>query len=138
MKSKAFFFHAAAMFSFDVMQRIVFPSVLCFPKMFKLTSLRGHTTSGASVDRTSQVCSSAMLGLPIIENCEARFYGVPQWHKSVPDLIQICSVVLELNQADGRTDRHDQPYMRSLHAHRAKHAQQGKLELTITLKMCQF
>jgi hypothetical protein len=42
--------------------------VLHFPDIFYHTSLYGPVASGASVDPTSQVCSSAMLVKPIVWN----------------------------------------------------------------------
>jgi hypothetical protein len=45
-----------------------YTEVLYFPKIFNHTSLYGPIASGASVDPTSQVCSSAMLVLTIVGN----------------------------------------------------------------------
>jgi hypothetical protein len=47
--------------------------VLYFPKTYNNTSLYGPTASGASVDTTPQVRSSAMLVLPIIINIKVPF-----------------------------------------------------------------
>jgi hypothetical protein len=45
-----------------------FTKVSYFPKIFYHASLYGPTASGASVDPTLQVCSSAMLVLQIVGN----------------------------------------------------------------------
>jgi hypothetical protein len=42
-----------------------FSKVLYFPKIYNHTSLHGPIASGATVDPTSQVCSSTMLVLTI-------------------------------------------------------------------------
>jgi hypothetical protein len=57
-----------------------FSKVLYFLKTFHHTSLYGPTASGARADPSSQVCSSTMLVLPILDNCKVRFEGSPQWH----------------------------------------------------------
>jgi hypothetical protein len=50
-----------------------YTKVLYFPKVFSHTSQHVLIASGASVDPTSQVCSSAMLVSPIVENWQVRF-----------------------------------------------------------------
>jgi hypothetical protein len=45
-----------------------FSKDLCFPKIFYHTFLYVSIASGASVDPPSQICSSAMLVLPIVGN----------------------------------------------------------------------
>jgi hypothetical protein len=45
-----------------------YTKVLYFMKVSNHTSLYGPVASGASADPTSQVCSSAVLVLPIVEN----------------------------------------------------------------------
>jgi hypothetical protein len=72
VKSVFFLFHAAAMLLFYIIQRIT-TRVLYFPQIYNYTSLCGPIASGTSVDPTSQVCSSAMLVLPIAENLKVRF-----------------------------------------------------------------
>jgi hypothetical protein len=49
----------------------LFSKVLYFLKIH--TSLHGPIASGASVNPTSQVCSSAMLVLPIVEILKVQF-----------------------------------------------------------------
>jgi hypothetical protein len=46
----------------------------------------------------------------------------PDGIMSIPNFIQICPAVLELNHADRRTDRRGKPYLDSFHAHRANKA----------------
>jgi hypothetical protein len=125
VKSNIFFFHAATMLLFYIVQRIIIQIFCIFPKIFYHTSPYGPIASGASVDPTSQFCSSAMSILPIAESLKVRFYGSPQWnnvhtkfHPNPPS----GSRVESCGQTDGQTDRHDQPYMRSFHAYRAKNA----------------
>jgi hypothetical protein len=57
-----------------------FSKGLYFLKICNHTSSYVPTTSGANVDPTSQVCSSAMLVLPIVGNWKLRFFGCSQWH----------------------------------------------------------
>jgi hypothetical protein len=71
--------HATAMLLFYIIQSIIIHVLYC-SKFFCHTLLHGHITSGAVVDLTSQVCSSAMLVLPTVGNIKIRFYGRPQWH----------------------------------------------------------
>jgi hypothetical protein len=47
---------------------MIIPNYLYFPKIYDLASLYGPIASGTNVDPTSQVCLSAMLLLPIVEN----------------------------------------------------------------------
>jgi hypothetical protein len=42
--------------------------VLYFPRIYDHISLYGPIASGASIDHTSQVCSSAMFALPVVGN----------------------------------------------------------------------
>jgi hypothetical protein len=51
--------------------------VLYFPKIYNHTLLNGPIASGASVDPTSQVCSSAMLILPIL-GCRKMFENLTE------------------------------------------------------------
>jgi hypothetical protein len=96
--------------------------VLYFMKNYNLTSLYGPNASGASVNPTSQVFSSAMLVLLIVGSWIVRFKGRFQWHdvhtKFHPNPSSGSRV-----ESCGRTDRHDQPYMRSFYAHHVKNAQ---------------
>jgi hypothetical protein len=62
------YFHAAVMLLFYIIQRITMSEFCYFPKIYNHTSLYGPGASGASVDATSQICSSAMLVLPIVGN----------------------------------------------------------------------
>jgi hypothetical protein len=80
-----------------------FPKVLYFPKTYYHTSLYGPTVNGASVDPTSQVCSFAMLALPIVGNWKYVFSVVLNGITSMPKFIQIPPAVLEMNYADRQT-----------------------------------
>jgi hypothetical protein len=73
-----FFFYAAIMLLFYTKNYL--SEVSYFPRMYNRTSSCGPTASGANVDPTSQVCSPAMLVLPIVDNCKLRFQVSPQWH----------------------------------------------------------
>jgi hypothetical protein len=52
-----------------------FTKVSYFLKIFYHTTLHGPIASGTIVDSTSQVCSSTMLVLPILENWKVQFLG---------------------------------------------------------------
>jgi hypothetical protein len=109
-KVKILFFHSASM----LLLKNYYTKVLYFPKIH--ASLYGPIASGASVDPTSQVCSSAMLVFPIVENLKVRFYSSTQWHNVRTKFYPNLSSASRVNHID----RHDQPYMRSFHSHRAK------------------
>jgi hypothetical protein len=85
--------------------------MLYFSKIYNHTSLYDPIASGASDDPTSQVCSSAMLVLPIVVHLKVRFYGSPQWH-NVHTKFHLNSSSGSRVESCGRTDRHTQPYMR--------------------------
>jgi hypothetical protein len=76
--------------------------------------------SGARVDSTSKVCSSAMLVYRFvrIEKCYLRVE--PNFITSIRNFIQIGPAVLELNNAD----RHGSACTLLFQAHRARNAQQ--------------
>jgi hypothetical protein len=105
-----------------ILHKNYYTKVLYYSKICYLTSLYSPIASGASVDPTSQVCSPAMLVLPIVGNCVVRFWVVPNGITSIPNFIQTRPAVLEFKHVDRRTDRHGWRYMRSFHAHRAKKA----------------
>jgi hypothetical protein len=67
VKVKIFFFHAVAMLLFFIIQRIYFSFI--FFKNFCCALLCGCVACGTAVDPNSQVCSSAILVLPMVENC---------------------------------------------------------------------
>jgi hypothetical protein len=103
------------------------PRQVSFPLsiIYNHTSLYCPVGSGATVDPTSQIYSSAMLILPIVGNWKCDFGVEPSGIKSIQNFIQIRPGVLELKHADRRTDRKtwQAPYiMRLFHAHRAKTA----------------
>jgi hypothetical protein len=56
-----------------IIQTITIPKFCICVKIYNHTSLYDPTATGASVNPTSQVCSHAMLVLPIVGNCEVRF-----------------------------------------------------------------
>jgi hypothetical protein len=80
--------------------------------MYYRTSLYDPTLSDASVDPASEVRSSAMLVLPFVGSYKVRFRAAYNGIKPIPNSIQVRASVLELNHTNGRTDIHDQPYMR--------------------------
>jgi hypothetical protein len=49
-----------------------------------------------------------------------NFKVFPNGIMSIPNFIQIHPAAVELNHADRQTDRDDQPYMCSFHAHLIK------------------
>jgi hypothetical protein len=56
---------------------------------------------GASVDPTSQVCSSAMLVLTIADKCKVRFYGSLRWHNAhTKSCQQFSSWVMRADNAE--------------------------------------
>jgi hypothetical protein len=63
-------FFSATLLLFYTKQEIAKPNFRIFSENLNYTSLYGPIVSGASVDPTSQVCSPAMLVLPIAGNCE--------------------------------------------------------------------
>jgi hypothetical protein len=95
--------------------------VLYLPKFCNRTSLYVPAASGASVDPTSQVCSSAILALPIAEDCKIWFCVSPQWHNFHTKL-HLNSSRSSSVESCRRTDRHDQPYMHSYHGRTLKKA----------------
>jgi hypothetical protein len=62
------FFPAAAMLLFYIIQRITFPKILYFLKIYSLASLNEPIANGAIVDTSSQVLSRAMFVLSIAGN----------------------------------------------------------------------
>jgi hypothetical protein len=77
-----------------------------------------------------------MLVLLSIRNCKLRFSGSPQWHN--------VHTKFHLNPSM-RTDRHNQPYMCSFHAHRTKNAKTTIISLNsvnqlifVMVKSCVF
>jgi hypothetical protein len=59
------FFHAAAMLLFYMIQKITVPKFYIFRKYYHAL-LYGPIPSGSDVSPALQVCSSAMLVLPIV------------------------------------------------------------------------
>jgi hypothetical protein len=78
----------------------------------------------ALMPTASLVCSSAKLVLPIGGSWKYDFRVDSNDITSTPNFIQICPLVLKLNhasrQTDSQTNRQDDPYMHSLHAHCAR------------------
>jgi hypothetical protein len=66
--SRFTFVYAAAMLLFCFIQRITIPKLCYFSKLYYRTSLYVRIVSGASVDSTSHVRSSANLVLSIVGN----------------------------------------------------------------------
>jgi hypothetical protein len=112
-------FPVAAMFLFYVVQSFVFQKIYC------LTSLYGPIASGASVDPTSQVCSSAMSVCRLYETENYDFRVAlngnvhTKFHSNPPSSSRVESC--------WQKDRQDLPFLRSSHAHRAKNAKQSDL-----------
>jgi hypothetical protein len=112
-----YFFPAAAVLLF-------YTKAWYFPKIYNLTTLYGPIASGASVDPTPH----RVFRLPC---WYYRLYEIEKYNfrvdsnsiTSIFDLIQIRPAVHELNHADGKTERHDLPYMCSFHAHHEKNTQ---------------
>jgi hypothetical protein len=75
-----------------------------------------------SVDPTSQVCSSAMLVLPIVGNLKVRFEDSPQWHKVHTKFNPNLSSGSWVESCREMDSRHDQLYMHSFHAHHVMNA----------------
>jgi hypothetical protein len=62
----------AAMLLFYTIQRTTSPKFCIFRKSITMHQLYGPTASGATVDPSSQVYSSAMLVLPIVGNWKKK------------------------------------------------------------------
>jgi hypothetical protein len=89
-----------------VLTKSGYTMVLYLLKFCNRTSLYVTAASGASVDPTSQVCSSAILALPIAEDFEIWFCVSPQWHKFHTKFhlnSSICSSVESCRRTDGYT-----------------------------------
>lgn len=89
----------------NTIQRTTMPQLYTLSKIFYHTSFYRPTASGANVDPTSEVSSSAMLVLIIAGNKKVLFYGRPPWKTSIQNWIQIRPRIQELNFTDRQTDR---------------------------------
>jgi hypothetical protein len=97
---KFFFFHVAAMMLNLYYTKYYYTKVLYFPKIYNHTSLNVPTASSTSVNSTSQVCPSAMLVLPTVEDGKYDFRVVPNGITSFPNFTQIHHAAPDSNHAD--------------------------------------
>jgi hypothetical protein len=82
----------------------LFSKVTHFPKIYTHTSVYDPTASSASVDPTSQVCSSAILVIPSLKKIEYYDFNVVSSDiKFIPDFIKIRPSVEDLAHEDRET-----------------------------------
>jgi hypothetical protein len=119
-ESKYFYCSRSRHVVFYIVQRIAGTKAAYFSKIYYHTQFIYHILNGDSVAPTSQVRASAMLVILIARNNKYESGVASNGITFMSNVIKIRPEVLEFRSvADGWTDRHDNPYMRS---YRAKNA----------------